>query len=113
MEDNYMSNMVIRTNVLALNSHRNLGLVGNQQARASQRLSSGFRINSAADDAAGLAISEGIRAQIRGLNQAARNTQDGISLIQTAEGGLATVVEKIQRIRELTVQGANDTYGQR
>ena len=107
-----MSNMVVRTNVLALNSHRNLGLVGNQQARASARLSSGFRINSGADDAAGLAISESMRAQIRGMNQASRNAQDGISLIQTAEGYLATIQELMQRARELAVQGANDTYSE-
>jgi len=105
-----MSNMVVRTNLLALNSHRNLGLVGNAQARASARLSSGFRINSGADDAAGLAISEGMRAQIRGMNQASRNAQDGISLIQTAEGYMATITELAQRARELAVQGANDTY---
>lgn len=104
-----MSNTVVRTNVLAINSHRNLGLVGNQQARASARLSSGFRINSAADDAAGLAISEGMRAQIRGMNQASRNAQDGISLIQTAEGYMQTITELSQRMRELAVQGANDT----
>jgi flagellin len=105
-----MSNTVVRTNVMALNSHRNLGLVGNQQARASQRLSSGFRINSAADDAAGLAISEGMRAQIRGMNQASRNAQDGISLIQTAEGYMQTITEMVQRARELAVQAGNDTY---
>ena len=103
-----MSNMVVRTNVLAMNSHRNLGNVGTQQARASARLSSGFRINSAADDAAGLGISENMRAQIRGLDQASRNAQDGISLIQTAEGGLSTINEMIIRIRELTVQASND-----
>jgi len=101
--------MVVRTNLLAHNSHRNLGLVGNMQARASRNLSSGFRINSAADDAAGLAISEGMRAQIRGMAQAARNTQDGISLIQTAEGFMNTLTELAQRARELAVQGANDT----
>ena len=105
-----MSNTVIRTNVMAMNSHRNLGLVSRQQSQASSRLSSGFRINSAADDAAGLAISEGMRAQIRGLNQASRNAQDGISLIQTAEGALDTVHAMAQRVRELNVQGANDTY---
>ena len=103
-----MSNMVVRTNVLAINSHRNLGNVGTMQARASARLSSGFRINSAADDAAGLGISENMRAQIRGLDQASRNAQDGISLIQTAEGGLGTINEMVIRIRELTVQAAND-----
>jgi len=94
---------------MALNSHRNLGMVSTAQARASQRLSSGFRINSAADDAAGLGISEKMRGQIRGLNQAARNAQDGISLIQTAEGAMATVNEIVLRIRELVVQAANDT----
>ncbi|MDR2167757.1 MAG: hypothetical protein LBE35_07915 [Clostridiales bacterium] len=103
------NNMIIRTNVLALNSHRNLGLVGNIQANASARLSSGLRINSAADDAAGLAISEGMRAQIRGMNQAARNALDGISLVQTAEGYLQTIHEMLHRARELVVQAANDT----
>jgi len=103
------ANTIIRTNVLALNSHRNLGMVGNNQARASQRLSSGFRINNAADDAAGLGISEKMRAQIRGLDQASRNAQDGISLIQTAEGALGTVNEILIRVRELTIQAANDT----
>ena len=104
-----MSNTIVRTNVMSLNSHRNLGLVGNQQNRASQRLSSGFRINSAADDAAGLGISEKMRAQIRGLDQASRNGQDGISLIQTAEGAMSTINEMVIRIRELVVQAANDT----
>ena len=104
-----MSNTIVRTNVMSLNSHRNLGLVGNQQSRASQRLSSGFRINSAADDAAGLGISEKMRAQIRGLDQASRNGQDGISLIQTAEGAMSTINEMVVRIRELVVQAANDT----
>jgi flagellin len=84
-------------------------MVGNQQARASQRLSSGYRINSAADDAAGLGISEKMRSQIRGLNQASRNAQDGISLIQTAEGAMQTVNEMVARIRELVIQAANDT----
>jgi len=104
-----MSNMVVRTNNMAINSHRSLGLTGNMQSRASQRLSSGFRINSAADDAAGLAISEKMRGQIRGLDQASRNAQDGISLIQTAEGAMSTVNDMVIRIRELVVQAANDT----
>jgi len=95
--------------MLALNSHRNLGNVSNAQARSSARLSSGFRINSAADDAAGLGISENMRAQIRGLDQASRNSQDAISMIQTAEGGLNTINDMVVRIRELTVQAANDT----
>jgi flagellin len=84
-------------------------MVGSQQRNASSRLSSGFRINSAADDAAGLGISETMRAQIRGLDQASRNSQDGISLIQTAEGALSTVNEMVTRIRELVVQSGNDT----
>jgi len=104
--------MVIRTNVLAINSHRNLGQVSNNQARASARLSSGFRINSSADDAAGLAISETMRAQIRGTNQAMRNANDGISLFQVADGVLSSVGEMVARVRELNVQGANDTYSQ-
>jgi len=85
-------------------------MVSNQQQRASQRLSSGFRINTGADDAAGLAISEGMRAQIRGMNQASRNAQDGISLLQTADGYLDTLSEMTNRMRELAVQGSNDTY---
>ena len=104
-----MSNTVVQTNVLALNAHRNIGIVSNRQARGSQRLSSGFRINSAADDAAGLGISEKMRAQIRGLDQASRNGQDGISLIQTAEGAMSTINEMVVRIRELVVQASNDT----
>ena len=104
------SNMVVRTNILSINAHRNLTLVGNQQARASQRLSSGFRINSAADDAAGLAISETMRAQIRSIDQASRNASDGVSMVQVAEGALNTVTDMLIRIRELTVQAANDTY---
>jgi flagellin len=104
-----MSNLVVQTNVLALNSHRNLKVIGNKTSQASSRLSSGYRINSAADDAAGLAISEKMRAQIRGLDMASKNTQDGISLVQTAEGGLQEIDNMIQRIRELTDQAANDT----
>jgi len=104
-----MSNMVVNTNVLALNSHRNLSKVGMAQAKASSRLSSGLRVNSAADDAAGLAISEKMRAQIRGLDMATKNTQDGISMIQTAEGGLQEIENMAQRIRELVVQAANDS----
>ena len=104
-----MSNTVVRTNVLSLNAHRSLGLVSNQQTRASQRLSSGFRINTAADDAAGLGISEKMRAQIRGLDRASLNAQDGISLVQTAEGAMSTINEMLIRLRELLVQAANDT----
>ncbi len=105
-----MSNTIVNTNVLALNAHRNLKNVGADQAKASQKLSSGQRINTAADDAAGLAISEKMRGQIRGLDQASRNAQDGISMIQTAEGGLQEMDNMVQRARELTVQSSNDTY---
>jgi len=104
-----MSNMVVRTNIFSLNAHRNLKNVGLQQRTAAKRLASGYRINSAADDAAGLAISETMRAQIRGLDRASHNVQDAIALIQTADGGLAEVSNMIQRIRELAVQAANDT----
>ena len=104
-----MASEFIRTNIGALNSHRNLKTVNTQQSKTSQRLSSGLRINSAADDAAGLGISEKMRAQIRGLDQAFRNCQDGISLIRTAEGGIATINEMLVRMRELVVQAANDT----
>ncbi len=104
-----MSNMVVNTNVLALNSHRNLSSVGSMQAKSSARLSSGMRINSAADDAAGLAISEKMRSQIRGLDMAAKNAQDGVSMVQTAEGAMQEIGNMTQRIRELTVQASNDT----
>ena len=104
-----MSNMVVRTNINSLNAHRNMKNTGAQQRQASNRLSSGYRINSAADDAAGLAISETMRAQIRGLDQANRNTLDGIGLIQTAEGGMHEIGAMIHRMRELVVQAANDT----
>ena len=104
-----MSNMVVRTNVFALNAHRNLTNVGLAQRKSAQRLSSGFRVNSAADDAAGLAISESMRAQIRGLDQASINSQDAVGLIQTAEGAMATVSDMVIRIRELMAKAANDT----
>lgn len=100
---------VINTNVASLNSQRNLNVSQNSLSTALQRLSSGLRINSAKDDAAGLAISERMSAQIRGLNQAARNANDGISLAQTAEGALTEVGNNLQRIRELAVQSANAT----
>ncbi|MFM9969226.1 MAG: flagellin [Burkholderiales bacterium] len=100
---------VINSNIASLNAQRNI--TSNQSALTTslQRLSSGLRINSAKDDAAGLAISERFTAQIRGLNQAARNANDGISLAQTAEGALSTVSNNLQRIRELSVQSANGT----
>jgi len=100
---------VINTNVMSLNAQRNLSTSGGQLATALQRLSSGLRINSAKDDAAGLAISERFTTQIRGLNQAARNANDGISLSQTAEGAYGEIANNLQRIRELAVQSANAT----
>ena len=101
--------LTINTNVASLNAQRNLGATQNNLAKSMQRLSSGLRINSAKDDAAGLAISDRMTAQIRGLNQAARNANDGISLAQTAEGALQESTNILQRMRELAVQSANDT----
>lgn len=103
--------LTINTNVASLNAQRNLGATQTNLSKSMQRLSSGLRINSAKDDAAGLAISDRMTAQIRGLNQAARNANDGISLAQTAEGALQEVTNILQRVRELSVQGANDTNG--
>ena len=100
---------VINTNMASLNAQRNLSTSQTALATSLQRLSSGLRINSAKDDAAGLAISDRMTSQIRGLNQATRNANDGISLSQTAEGGLAEVANNLQRIRELSVQSANST----
>ena len=100
---------VINTNVQSLNAQRNLGVSQNSLATSMQRLSSGLRINSAKDDAAGLAISERMTTQIRGLNVAVRNANDGISLAQTAEGAMASVTNNLQRMRELAVQSANAT----
>jgi len=94
---------------MAINSHRQYGINGGNIGRNVERLSSGFRVNRAADDAAGLAISEKMRTQIRGLNQASRNSQDGISLVQTAEGAMQTAHSIMQRMRELAVQSANGT----
>jgi len=101
--------LTINTNVMALNAQRNLGQSQSALAKSMQRLSSGLRINSAKDDAAGLAISDRMTAQIRGLNQASRNANDGISLAQTAEGALQESTNILQRIREIAVQSANDT----
>src|SRR4051795_13374979 len=97
----------IQNNVEAFNAHRNLQAVSNKVSQSMERLSSGYRINRAADDAAGLAISEKMRAQIRGLAQNQRNIQDGVSLVQTAEGALSTVHDMLQRVRELAVQFKN------
>ncbi|MBU5483068.1 flagellin [Clostridium sp. MSJ-11] len=101
--------MIINHNLNAMNAHRQMGINTGNSAKAMEKLSSGLRINRAGDDAAGLAISEKMRGQIRGLNQASRNAQDGISLIQTAEGALTETHSILQRMRELTVQSANDT----
>lgn len=101
--------MRINNNLMALNTHRQLGITNNNGAKSMEKLSSGYRINRAGDDAAGLAISEKMRGQIRGLKQASRNAQDGISLIQTAEGALTEVHAMAQRMRELVVQANNDT----
>jgi len=101
--------MIINHNIQAINTHRNFGMANTQQAKSMEKLSSGLRINRAGDDAAGLAISEKMRAQVRGLDQASRNAQDGISLIQTAEGALTETHAILQRMRELAVQSANDT----
>jgi len=102
--------MIVQHNMTALNANRNLGITNTNLAKSTEKLSSGYRVNRAADDAAGLSISEKMRAQIRGLNQASTNAQDGTSLIQTAEGALAEMHSVLQRVRELTVQASNDTY---
>jgi len=101
--------MRINNNITALNSHRQYGINNGAIAKNVEKLSSGYRINRAGDDAAGLAISEKMRAQIRGLNMGSKNAQDGISLVQTAEGALQTAHNILQRMRELAVQSASDT----
>lgn len=99
----------VNQNIAATNAYRNLSITQDQQSKSLEKLSSGLRINRAADDAAGLAISEGLRSQIGGLKVAARNAQDGISVVQTAEGALTEVHSIMQRMRDLAVQGANDS----
>ena len=101
--------MIINHNMNALNAHRNMGVNNTNAGKSMEKLSSGLRINRAGDDAAGLAISEKMRGQIRGLEQSSRNASDGISLIQTAEGALNETTNILQRMRELAVQSANDT----
>lgn len=101
--------MTINTNLQSLNAQRNLGASQHSLATSMQRLSSGLRVNSAKDDAAGLAIAERMNAQVRGMNVAARNANDGISLAQTAEGALSKITDNLQRMRELAVQSANGT----
>ena len=101
--------MVVQHNVTAMNANRQLGITTGVQAKSSEKLSSGYKINRAADDAAGLAISEKMRRQVRGLTQASANAQDGISAVQTAEGALNEVHDMLQRMNELAVKAANDT----
>ena len=98
----------INQNIAAMNAYRNLTVTDGQMSKSLEKLSSGFRINRAADDAAGLSISEGLRSQVRGLNMAVRNAQDGISVVQTAEGALTETHSILQRMRELAVQAANE-----
>ena len=101
--------MVVQHNLTAMNSNRMLGLTTATQAKSTEKLSSGYQINRAADDAAGLSISEKMRRQVRGLTQATKNAQDGISMAQTAEGALNEVHDMLQRINELAVKGENGT----
>ena len=101
--------MIVKHNITAMNSNRMLGLTTSSQAKSTEKLSSGYKINRAADDAAGLSISEKMRRQVRGLTQAAANAQDGISVVQTAEGALNEVEDMLQRMNELAVKGENGT----
>ena len=101
--------MVVQHNLTAMNSNRMLGVTTKTQAKSTEKLSSGYKINRAADDAAGLSISEKMRKQIRGLTQASLNAQDGISAVQTAEGALNEVQDMLQRMNELAVKSANGT----
>ena len=101
--------MVVQHNLTAMNANRQLGITTNAQAKSSEKLSSGYKINRAGDDAAGLTISEKMRSQVRGLNKASDNAQDGISLIQVAEGALNETHSILQRMNELGTQAANDS----
>ncbi|MCM1112032.1 MAG: flagellin [Muribaculum sp.] len=101
--------MVVQHNLTAMNSNRMLGITTGAQAKSTEKLSSGYKVNRAADDASGLAISEKMRRQVRGLTQASANAQDGISMVQTAEGALNEVHDMLQRINELAVKGENGT----
>ena len=104
--------MVVQHNLTAMNSNRMLGLTTSAQAKSTEKLSSGYKINRAADDAAGLSISEKMRKQIRGLTQASLNASDGISAVQTAEGALNEVQDMLQRMNELAVKAANGTMSE-
>lgn len=101
--------MVVQHNLSAMNTNRQLGIITGAQSKTTEKLSSGYRINRAGDDAAGLSISEKMRSQIRGLNKASTNAEDGVSLIQTAEGALNEAHSILQRMNELATQAANDT----
>ena len=103
------TNMVVQHNLTAMNSNRMLGVTTASQAKSTEKLSSGYKINRAADDAAGLSISEKMRRQIRGLTQATANAQDGISAVQTAEGALGEVHDMLQRMNELAIKAGNET----
>ncbi|MCU1430207.1 MAG: flagellin domain protein, partial [Actinomycetia bacterium] len=99
--------MQINQNIMAFNAYRNLSNTQGQMAKSLEKLSSGYRINRAADDASGLVVSQGLRAQISALKQATRNAQDGVSVVQTAEGSLSEVHSMLNRIRDLVIQSAN------
>ncbi|MBR1856664.1 MAG: flagellar hook protein, partial [Oribacterium sp.] len=101
--------MVVQHNITAMNANRMFGIVDSEVAKSTEKLSSGFQINRAADDASGLSISEKMRKQIRGLTQASSNAQDGISMVQTAEGALNEVHDMLHRMNELAVKAANGT----
>ena len=103
--------MVVRTNTMGINANRQLGMNNSAVAKSLEKLSSGFRINRAGDDASGLAISEKMKAQIKGLEQASANAQDGISLVQTAEGATTEIHNMLNRMVELCTKAANGTYG--
>ena len=102
--------MRITNNIMAMNAHRNLGVNTNKQTKSLEKLSSGLRVNRAADDAAGLSVSEKMRAQVKGMKQGARNAQDGISYLQTAEGAMDEVSAMLIRLKELSIQKASETY---
>ena len=101
--------MIVQHNLTAMNSNRMLGITTDSQSKSTEKLSSGYKINRAADDAAGLAISEKMRRQVRGLTQASANAQDGISCVQTAEGALAEIHDMLQRMNELAIKASNET----
>ena len=104
--------MIVQHNITAMNANRMLGMTTNSLSKSTEKLSSGYRINRAADDAAGLTISEKMRKQIRGLDQASTNAEDGVSAVQTAEGALTEVHSMLQRMNELAVQASNGTNSQ-